>query len=52
MLPEWSEATKQLNRDVIPMIYGLSADAVKAVRRAADVLRDVCETAERLLARY
>jgi nitronate monooxygenase len=52
VLPVWAEATKRVDRDVLPLIYGLSADAVRSVRPAADVLREVCGTAERCLARH
>jgi nitronate monooxygenase len=51
VLPEWEDATRRLDRDVVPVLYGLSADSVSAVRPAADVVRDVCETAKRCLAR-
>jgi len=52
VVPEWRAGSQRLDRDVIPLLYGLSVDSVRAVRPAADVVREVCETAAWCLGRY
>jgi hypothetical protein len=45
-LPTYAEALQRGDRDIVPLLFGQSADFVHAVRPAADVLRELCETAE------
>jgi nitronate monooxygenase len=46
ILPTYAEALQRGDRDIVPLLFGQSADFVHAVRPAADVLRELCETAE------
>jgi hypothetical protein len=45
----YAEALQRGDRDIVPLLFGQSADFVQAVRPAADVLRELCETAEHCL---
>ncbi len=47
--PIYAEAVKSGDRDIFPVLLGHSADFIHSVRPAADVLRDLCETAEQCL---
>jgi nitronate monooxygenase len=49
ILPTYAEALQRGDRDIVPLLFGQSADFVQAVRPAADVLRELCETAEHCL---
>lgn len=45
----YADAEKRRDQDVVPVYFGQSAAFVNTVRPAAEVLRDICEEAERLL---
>lgn len=47
--PTYLKALEQADPDICPLYMGQSADFVDAVRPAAEVLRDICEDAERIL---
>jgi nitronate monooxygenase len=49
VIPTYAEALQRGDRDIVPVLFGQSADFVQAVRPAADVLREICETAEHCL---
>jgi nitronate monooxygenase len=49
ILPTYAEALQRGDRDIVPLLFGQSADFIQAVRPAADVLRELCETAEHCL---
>ena len=49
ILPTYAEALQRGDRDIVPLLFGQSADFVQAVRPAAEVLRELCETAEHCL---
>jgi nitronate monooxygenase len=49
ILPTYAEALQRGDRDIVPVLFGQSADFVHAVRPVADVLRELCETAEHCL---
>jgi nitronate monooxygenase len=49
VVPIYAEALKSGDRDIFPLLFGYSADFIHEVRPAADVLRDLCETAEQCL---
>ena len=49
VIPMYVEAAKRGDRDVVPVLFGRSADFVHAVRPAADVLTEMCAAAERHL---
>jgi len=49
VIPMYAEAAKRGDRDVVPVLFGRSADFVHAVRPAADVLTEMCDAAERCL---
>jgi nitronate monooxygenase len=49
VIPAYAEALQRGDRDIVPMLFGQSADFVQAVRPAADVLREMCETAGQFL---
>lgn len=49
VIPMYAEAAKRGDRDVVPVLFGRSADFVHAVRPAADVLTEICDAAERCL---
>ena len=46
IIPTYTEALQRGDRDIVPVLFGQSADFVQAVRPAAEVLREMCETAE------
>jgi len=43
-------SVEQLLPDIAPVLYGQSAGMVKAIRPAGEVMRSICEAAERRLA--
>jgi nitronate monooxygenase len=49
VVPIYAAAMKSGDRDIFPLLFGYSADFIHAVRPAADVLHDLCETAEQCL---
>jgi nitronate monooxygenase len=49
VVPMYAEAAKRGDRDVVPVLFGRSADFVHAVRPAAEVLTEMCDAAERCL---
>jgi nitronate monooxygenase len=49
IIPAYIDATQRGDRDTGPLYFGQSAAFVKAIRPAAEVLRDICEGAEQLL---
>jgi nitronate monooxygenase len=49
VVPMFRDAAKRVDRDVVPLVFGRSADHVHAVRPAADVLIEICDDAERRL---
>jgi nitronate monooxygenase len=49
VVPIYAEALKSGDRDIYPLLFGYSADSIHAVRPAADVLHELCETAEQCL---
>ena len=49
IIPTYTEALQRGDRDIVPVLFGQSADFVQAVRPAAEVLREMCETAEQFL---
>ena len=49
IIPMYAEAMQRGDQDVVPVLFGRSADFVHAVRPAADVLTEMCDTAERCL---
>lgn len=49
VIPMYAEAAKRGDGDVVPVLFGRSADFVHAVRPAANVLTEMCDIAERCL---
>lgn len=49
VIPMYAEAAKRGDQDVVPVLFGRSADFVHAVRPGADVLTEMCAAAERHL---
>jgi nitronate monooxygenase len=49
IIPMYAEAMQRGDQEVVPVLFGRSADFVHAVRPAADVLTEMCDTAERCL---
>ena len=49
VIPMYAEAAKRGDQEVVPVLFGLSADFVHAVRPAAEVLTEMCDAAERCL---
>ena len=51
ILPTYTEALQRGDRDIVPFLFGQSADFVHAVRPAADVLREAIAAISRDLSR-
>ena len=49
IIPMYAAAMQRGDQEVVPVLFGRSADFVHAVRPAADVLTAMCDTAERCL---